>query len=181
MNDREILEEIIKQGGKCFGIKCAADKCPLDNDRYECDVLRFREKLEEAKRMLEELDNKEKSVCKFKAGDLVFCLMHGWGVILHIYSRDNHPLYVQFAECTCSFTFQGRYYDADTHPTLFTREEAAIKFPEYPAPKQKVKKTLTVWNVLYDTGLTLTFTSKPTPEKRIFSCKEVTHEWEEEI
>ena len=185
MTQEESLKEIIKQDGNCEGICC--NDCPLSNSEQfpKCavyDTNAFEswasKNKTSAKEMLKDMESKVK--VKFKDGDQVLSLRHGWGVV------DDED----YSEDSCVFRFpeignltyekDGKWMEEDNYPTAFTREEAAIKFPEYPAPKKRVKKTLTVWNTLYRHGSTSTFKDKPDNMDKILSCKEVVHEWEQE-
>jgi hypothetical protein len=100
--------------------------------------------------MLAEMDKEEvKMKFKFKNGDDVLNLRQGWGTVV---AED-------YSKSCCMFNFpkgahiifrkDGRFQEEDEYPSAFTREEAAIKFPEYPAPKRKVKKTLERWVNVY--------------------------------
>jgi hypothetical protein len=164
-NKREILEEIIKQNGACYGIRCVYKDiiCPFYNDfKHICEKIKTNtDATIQAKQILAEMDKEKGKMSKFKVGDLVFCLMCGWGIINRYDLTSGFPLVVEFEYITQMFTIYGKNHSKEKHPILFTREEAAVKFPEYPEPKRKVKKTLERWISIYPNDVTYTDKEKP--------------------
>jgi len=84
---------------------------------------------------------------KFKEGDQVFDLRYGWGIVDDIDNDDDEPFSVtaKFSEMPEgedeeTYTPDGKSYTDHKHPTLLTKEEAQVKYPEYPAPKKTKKK-----------------------------------------
>lgn len=73
---------------------------------------------------------------KFKVGDKVFTVQRGWGIISSIKEEDtSYPIKVGIDE----YTYDGRFSTGEHTASLFTKEEALQKFPEYPPP-QRMKK-----------------------------------------
>lgn len=73
---------------------------------------------------------------KFKVGDLVFSLQDGWETIVGILDDAKYPILTRRS----FWQLDGKYNEEDLAPTLFTEEEALVKFPEFPPPKKKVMK-----------------------------------------
>jgi len=67
----------------------------------------------------------------FKIGDLVYCLMYGYGVVTSTDNGYQYPLEVKFATAECqSYTSDGKYKFDALHQTLFHKgEEPNIAFP----------------------------------------------------
>ena len=78
---------------------------------------------------------------KFNEHDEVLSLKHGWGTVIvdEDEEDDDYPVVVKFEGSTENFTEDGLYEKNNFGRTLFTKEEAKIKFPEYPNP-QLMKK-----------------------------------------
>ncbi len=59
----------------------------------------------------------------FKAGDKVFDIKYGWGVVDVVYSKGmDYPVHVKFLKDTISYTFDGRIYEI---------AEPSLSFTEY--------------------------------------------------
>ena len=166
MNKREVLERIIEREGSCQGIRCKRDNCPFYTPKatLSCSrIVNTSNMVDTCKQMLAELEKEEVKVKKFNAGDLVFCLLFGWG---KVDCEDNNSesfcvVDVSFFNHVIGhFTKDGKLMAGHKHPILFTREEAEIKFPEYPAPKKKVKKNLERWANVYPGGEVVFFREK---------------------
>jgi hypothetical protein len=147
MNKQEKLLEIINNGGNCpEGDTC--NDCVLSgnfcNDSANC--------LKIAARILAELDKKEAPVSKFNVGDLVFCLMFGWGKVINLVGSTVYTVEVAFGGARRIFTEEGKYNANDLHPNLFSKEEALVKFPEFPPPRQMHTTTKTIFVNVYPDG-----------------------------
>ena len=85
-----------------------------------------------------------------KAGDPVWSLTEGWGVVIERSSpHTRYPLTVQFENGTHSYTLWGRFRTSDLNPTLFW-DEVKIETPEKPLPDLEVDTKVMVWK---DRGL----------------------------
>ena len=87
---------------------------------------------------------------KFKVGDDVFSLGAGWGKVIEICEHDTYPIQCDFDGNDESFDLDGREIDSNFAPSLFTVEEAKIKFPEYRCPAQMKKGYLVVAKAIAD-------------------------------
>ena len=86
-----------------------------------------------------------------KAGDRVWSITEGWGVVKKRTSpHDPYPLVVEFENGThIIYTLWGRRYNSDLNPTLFW-DEVKIEAPEKPMPELQVDTKVIVWGCSYD-------------------------------
>ncbi len=79
---------------------------------------------------------------KFNVGDLVFDCLMGWTVV-EISDGSKCPVMISSKEW---FYGDGRSSDKYDLPRLYTKEEALVKFPEFPLPKRmkKVKRWISM-------------------------------------
>lgn len=103
------------------------------------------------KEMLAKLDKKETSVSKFKVGDLVFSIQSGWQTVIESSTEQDEEWPIRIST--------GQYYNrvgldclGDFLPSLFTKEEALVKFPEFPPPKRKRTVTETLFINIHPSG-----------------------------
>jgi hypothetical protein len=119
---------------------------------------------------------------KFKVGDQVFTIFHGWTLIKEV-NTDG----VKITE-DIIYGPDGRMCPRSRAPILFTREEALLKFPEFPPPKRKVTKTNTIWMNIYKTGIGFTHFSEQAAKNAskdrindlLVETRAITYTWEEE-
>lgn len=123
---------------------------------------------------------------KFKVGDKVFDIRHGWGHIICVDDNEDniYPITASFPNwgAGISYTDKGRNYRQDLNPALMTVEEAAAHnfFP----PKNKVKKQIKQWMNINAGMPTYCYDSKEKADNSATSyriaCVELTGEYEVE-
>ena len=131
-----ILEEIIeKQPQLRFSQILYAYNFIKNNDGTLIDEFYL-----ESKKLLERVNEQfiKEEKMKFNVGDNVFSANYGWGKVVSILECGDYPVVVEF-DSTEEYDLDGKFYKEDFLPTLLTKEEAAIKYPEHPCPK-KTKK-----------------------------------------
>ena len=86
-----------------------------------------------------------------KAGDRVWSLIEGWGVVTARFrSHSPYPLNVEFDNCTSrTYTLWGLLHHKDCGPTLFW-DVIQIEIPVKPVPALKVDTKVWVWDASYD-------------------------------
>ena len=87
-----------------------------------------------------------------KAGDRVWSLQWGWGMVRKIgSSRENYPIDVLFDQRgnNEAFTTAGFWRADNLFPSLFWDE---IQIVAPPKPKRKVKKVIEGWGNVYPAG-----------------------------
>jgi hypothetical protein len=130
MTEREKLLDIINNDGYCpEGATC--NNCVLSGNFCisNANCLRI------ATRKLADLDKKEAPVSKFNVGDLVFSIRTGWTTVIDRETDDDDDYTVSTNGGT-NYTAKGIEYVGDAAPALFTKEEALVKFPEFPPPRE---------------------------------------------
>ena len=124
---------------------------------------------------------------KFPLGSQVFSVASGWGTVTGVGAMPGDPRYTVEVGDHC-YTEDGKFDRRDLVPSLFTREEALAKFPEFPSPKGKVVKTRVVWLNLYHNE-DMRGTAKNTKEACTedgnelgipYETREIIYTWEEE-
>lgn len=82
-----------------------------------------------------------------KAGDRVWSMNKGHGVIVKINTYEDYPIEVNFCTGLSDFyTVEGKDYPNDLHPTLFW-DEIVFEAPKKPLPKLEVDTKVLVWDV----------------------------------
>lgn len=81
-----------------------------------------------------------------KAGDRVWSLTHGWGVVTaRLAPHTPYPLAVEFEDRSYrTYTLWGLLHFTDHNPTLFW-DEVKIEAPEKPMPHLEVDTKVLVW------------------------------------
>jgi hypothetical protein len=86
-------------------------------------------------------------VSKFNVGDLVFHYRRGW---IHVTEVQDKIFFLR--DLALGFHLCGRLDLADILPSVFTKEEALVIFPEFPPPKQTRTVTEAVFINKYPCG-----------------------------
>lgn len=81
-----------------------------------------------------------------KAGDKVWSITHGWGVVTaRLEPHHSYPLTVEFEDRgRITYTLWGLRHFSDHNPTLFW-DEVKFEIPEKPLPQLEVDAKVLVW------------------------------------
>ena len=82
-----------------------------------------------------------------KAGDKVWSLTHGWGVVTaRLEPHTPYPLAVEYEDRSYrTYTLWGLLHFTDLNPTLFW-DEVKVEIPEKPMPVLQIDTKVLVWH-----------------------------------
>ena len=91
-------------------------------------------------------------MCKFKVGDKVFHLRHGFGIVTSMDSIDVLPVVVKFHHSKVTFTAEGKWVAEDKFPVLLHAHKAEalmeLLCDKEELPPEELDGTVEMWNAV---------------------------------